>query len=516
MILCPRTGRKPWKCLCPECVAQRTAVGGDVSPTPNRDAGWAPARAVILSDRPVRIAGGAITRGLYFFSRWRRAPGGDILWGPDGQPQREGGPGDGGLQCCVPEQSRSLLRGAMHVASVKPPTVVQLFRTANSEYFALRTYDGEYTFSRDTLDRALREMHEARCEPLNNTQGALDMVVSETGVHTPRHWVERGVDGGAAGDPGDGRIIGGRLRIWRTDPATGEIILNSEGKPLLAGDPGDGMLSGPIDEFEREYPVVVHHVDYVWAARNLANTPVKARAELRTTPDHGRYALREGMTVHAFPADKLDRRVGDLVQSRKKLSALGFSPKAGPQEAFMIGEHQDKRAFDLGEWARNGEWVTDAPPAELVFRHETDQHLVGRARRLMGARRHLGGYPSFVEDTPLSLFYCSADDRYLIRVPLEQLQEPHDVVVGHDELVDYRVPPDAIPIDRLSTRIAVHRALEESTKRKIPFPELRAWLQSTVDRVFCAWGAGVATLDGRAAELGLQKTDRSPTMESPE
>jgi hypothetical protein len=505
MILCPRTGRKPWKCLCPECVAQRTAVGPDVSPTPNRDAGWAAPRAVILSDRPVRIES-FVTLGPYFFSRWRRAPGGDILWGPDGQPQREGGPGDGGLQCCVPEQSRSLLRGAMHVASVKPATVVQLFRTANSEYFALRTFDGEYTFSRDTLDRALREMHEAKCERLNNTQGTLDMVVSETGVHTPRHWVERA------------------------------------------------------------YPVLVTCNDLIVAARAMMFVPPSESIELRTTDAQDIYVARWRDGVHSFtrhalygraaeiakaqgndelaadilrssrsfsgpgdgslwPQDVLDQfedlferhRMAGAPGQHPNLGALGLCPQPGPQQAFMIGEHQDKRTFELGEWARNGEWGTELPPAELVFRQETDPHLVARARRLMGARRHLCGYPRFCDDTGLSLFYCSVDDRYLIRVPLEHMPKSQDVVVGHDELVDYRVPPDAIPIDRLSTRIAVHRALEGSTKRKIPFPELRAWLQSTVGRVFCAWGAGVATLGAQGiAELGLQKTDRSPTMESPE
>ena len=323
-------------------------------------------------------------------------------------------------------------------------------------------------------------------------------------------------DVGWAKTPAVGVLREGRLRIWRTDPATGQILLNSA-EPLLQGDPGDGMLSGPLDEFEREYPVVVLHCDYVWAARNLANTPTKVRGELRTTLNHDRYALREGMTVHAFPADKLDRCVGDLVQSRKKLRALGFSPKAGPQEAFMMAEPHDPRTAALGEWARNGAWVTDAPPAELVFRPQDDPHLVAKARWLMRARRHLSGYPRFVEDTPLRLFYCSVDDRYLIRVPLEQLQEPHDVVVGHDELVDYRVPPDVTNVTNLSTRVCIHRVLEDSTGLKIPFPELRAWLEVGADRVFCAWGTGTRYIPASdVSELGLQKTGRSPTMESPE
>ena len=352
MILCPRTGRKPWKCLCPEHVAQRTAVGPDVSPTPNRDVGWAKPRATILSE--------------------------------------------------------------------------------------------------------------------------------------------------------------GRLRIWRTDPDTGQIIMNSAGLPL-AGDPGDGRLSGPLDEFEREYPVVVYNTDYLWAARDLANIPVKARAELRTTLNHDRYALREGMTVHAFSSDKIDRRVVELVRSRKKLRELGFSPKAGPQEAFMMMEPHDKRTAELEEWARNGEWDTAVPPAELVFRPETDPHLVARALYYMWH----AGLGRLEDET--SLYHCAADDSYLIRQYEGASDHLRAVGMNRRTLLGYTVPPDAIPIARPSTRIAVHRALEEITKRKIPFPELRAWLQPTIDRVFCAWGAGVATLNGQAvAELGLQKTDRSPTMESPE
>ena len=476
MTLCPRARR-----------ARRPAQRG------------AAPRAVILSDRPVHIES-VVTRGLYFFRRWRRAPGGDILWGTDGQPQREGGPGDGGLQCCVPEQSRSLLRGAMHVASVKPPTVVQLFRTANSEYFALRTYDGEYTFSRDTLDVALREMHEAKCEPLKNTQGTLDMVVSETNVHTPGHWVERA------------------------------------------------------------YPVIVECRDLIMAARAMMFVPPSESIELRTTDAQEIYVARWRDGVHSFTRPALYGRAAEIAKARgnvelaadilrssrflsgpgdgslwpqdvldqfedlferhrmagapgqhPNLGALGLCPQPGPQQAFMIGEHQDKRTFELGEWARNGEWGTELPAADLVFRPETDPHLVARATHYMWS----AGLGRLEDET--SLYHCAADDSYLIRQYEEASDHLRAVGMNRRTLLGYTVPPDAIPIDRLSTRIAVHRALEESTKRKIPFPELRAWLQSTVDRVFCAWGAGVATLNGQAvAELGLQKTDRSPTMESPE
>lgn len=487
--------------MCPEHVAQRLALGPDVSPTPNRKVGWAKPRAVILSDAQVRIEGGAITRGLYFFSRWKRAPGGDILFGADGLPQKEGGPGDGGVECCVEERSRTLLAGAMHVASVKPPTVAQLFRTANSEYFALRTYDGEYTFSVGTLDRALKEMHE---QNLKNTPEKLDLVVSETVVHIPGHWVERA------------------------------------------------------------YPVLVTCDDLIAAARALMFVPPSESIELRTNEEQEEYAVRWRGGMHSFDRPVLYRRAAEIVKTRgddelsadilrsiggpgdgslwpedvldqfkdlferhraagnpghqHNLSALGLRPQPGPQQEFMAagkpGTATNCRSLLLPD---RPQWVPEAPRSDLVFRPETDPHLVARARRLMLARRHLGGYPSVTPYTPLNLFYCSIDDRYLIRVPLEQLHATHDVVVGHDELVDYRVPPDAIPINRLSTRHAVHRALEERTKREIPFIELRAWLQSTDDRVFCAWGSGVATIGVQGiTERCLQKTGESPTMASAE
>lgn len=409
MILCPRTGRKPWTCLCPECVAQRTAVGGDVSPTPNRDVGWAAPRAVILSDRPVRIAGGAITRGLYFFSRWRRAPGGDILFGADGQPQREGGPGDGGLQCCVPEQSRSLLRGAMHVASVKPPTVVQLFRTANSEYFALRTYDGEYTFSRDTLDRALREMHDH------------------------------------AGDPGVGSL-------W--DEETFSPFKDLFERHRMAGAPGQ--------------------------AHNLRSL--------------GLLTQQPG----TFPVDA---------------AARGPRGSLHPQPAMasMMPALYDKRTAELEEWARNGEWGSQMPLENIVFNHETDPHLVARAHRYMWNT----GLGRLEGDT--LLYHCSADDRYLIRQydPIDNRQR--DVGANLAEILGYSVAPGALPIESSATLGCVHRVLENHVGQSIPPAELRAWSEVGADRVFCAWGTGVATLNGQAvAELGLQKTDRSPTMESPE
>jgi hypothetical protein len=394
----------------------------------------------------------------------------------------------------------------MHVASVKPPTVVQLFRTANSEYFALRTFDGEYTFSRDTLDRALREMHEAKCEPLNNTQGTLDMVVSETVVHTPRHWVERAYPVLVTCND---LIVAARAMMF-VPPSESIELRTTDAQEIYVARWRDGVHS-----FTR--PALYGRAAEIAKARGNDELAADILRSSRSLSGPGDGSL--------WPQDVLDKfedlferhRMAGAPGQHPNLGALGLCPQPGPQQAFMIGEHQDKRTFELGEWARNGEWGTDLPPAELVFRQETDPHLVARARRLMGARRHLSGYPRFSEDTPLSLFYCSVDDRYLIRVPLEQLQEPHDVVVGHDELVDYRVPPDAIPINRPSTRVCIHMLLKKHTTTEIPFAELRAWSEVGVDSVFCAWGAGVATLNGQAvAELGLQKTDRSPTMESPE
>ena len=127
------------------------------------------------------------------------------------------------------------------------------------------------------------------------------------------------------------------------------------------------------------------------------------------------------------------------------------------------------------------------------------------------------GWPRVTSDSRIALFYCSVGDRYLIRVPLEQLDDVHDTVVGFDELVDYRVPPDSLPILRQSTLACVHQALEQRAERAIPLVELRAWLDPGADRVFCAWGSGVATIGAQGiAELGLQKTGESPTIEAPE
>jgi len=320
MICCPRTGRKPWTCRCPECVADRLAVLPDLSPTPNRSVGWAKTPAV----------------------------------------------------------------GVSH---------------------------------------------------------------------------------------------GGRLRIWRNDPQTGQLIMNE-----FVGDPGDGGLR----------PAGAFPVDA--AARGPLGTlqPIIRSIEYRTIDDE---------------------RTRDLAAAVPNLMALGLLPQNGAQREFME-RPTDLRAVDLGDVVRG---LQSSATPEIVFHQESDPHLVARARRLMLARRHLGGYPHVNPHTPLNLFYCSVDDRYLIRVPLEQLQEPHDVIVSHDELVDYRVPPDATNITRLSTRICVHQILERRRDMKIPFPELRAGLEAGAQRVFCAWGTGTSYIPAAdVRELGLQKTGESPTMAAPE
>lgn len=453
MILCPRTGRKPWKCLCPEHVAQRTAVGPDVSPTPNRDVGWARPRAVILSDAPVRIEGGVVTRGLYFFRRWRRAPGGDILFGADGQPQREGGPGDGGLECSVEERAPSLLRGAMHVASVRPPTVVQLFRTENSEYFALRTHDGEYTFSQDTLDRSLREMHEEKCA--HSAAQPEDLFISETYCNTPRHWVERA------------------------------------------------------------YPMLVVSDELIAGARALLFVPPSESIELRTTDAQEIYVVRWSNGVHSFTRPALYRRAAEIAKTKGNdelaadiLRSIGDPGDGQLQPPGAPGISSNCSSVLLPD---PPQWVLEAQAADLVFRPETDPHLVARAVYYMWH----AGLGRLEDET--SLYHCAADDSYMIRQYEAASDHLRAVGMNRRTLLGYTVPPDAIPIARMSTRRAVHQALEESTKREIPFAELRAWLQSTVDRVFCAWGAGVATIGAQAvSERGLQKTGESPTMESPE
>lgn len=385
MILCPRTGRKPWTCRCPECVAQRTAVGPDVSPTPNRDVGWAPARAVILSDRPVRIAGGAITRGLYFFSRWRRAPDGDILWGPDGQPQREGGPGDGGLQCCVPEQSRSLLRGAMHVASVKPPTVVQLFRTENSEYFALRTYEGEYTFSRDTLDRALREMHEEKCA--HSAAQPEDLFISETYCNTPRHWVERA------------------------------------------------------------YPMLVASDELIAGARALMFVPPSESIELRTTDAQEIYVARWRGGVHSFTRPALYGRASEIAKARgddelaadilRSIGAPVGKADPLPNAPCWVPSYSAGDPRARSEEARR---LYVGGPA-LVFWPTSNSHLVGCARTLIRSRHpNISGVdcPHYVG--PLDLYFLPGADRYLIRAR-DHGMGFFDVVVSLNELLGYAASP---------------------------------------------------------------------------
>ena len=387
----------------------------------------------------------------------------------------------------------------MHVASVKPPTVVQLFRTANSEYFALRTFDGEYTFSRDTLDRALREMHEAKCEPLNNTQGTLDMVVSETGVHTPRHWVERAYPVLVTCND---LIVAARAMMF-VPPSESIELRTTDAQEIYVA-----RWRGGVHSFTR--PALYGRAAEIAKARGNDELAADILRSSRSFSGPGDGSLWPQDVLDQFEALFERHRMAGAPGQHPNLGALGLCPQPGPQADFMFGKLSDP--LDTGSPRITGPVV-----ANLVFRPETDPHLVARARRLMRARRHLGGYPRFVEDTPLSLFYCSVDDRYLIRVPLEQLQEPHDVVVGHDELVDYRVPPESMPILQHSTLDCIHQALEQRAERAIPLAELRAWLQPTVDRVFCAWGAGVATLDGRAvAELGLQKTGRSPTLEAPE